>query len=141
MAQTKEEKAQDESREELGVAKAADNAKLEHSDESGGATTRDDLLDAGVPMLQGDPSEPQGPEDAFGRGPKRGDYTDRTGGVNSAQSVPLEDGGEVVRGKDGEMLDLKPVSRLDAQVPRTEDIGEEKGKKGGVDTDPIASTP
>lgn len=137
MAEDKTKKAEDAAREELGVAKRADNEKLEHS--QGGATTRDDALDAGVPMLPGSPEEPQGPEDAFGRGQKRGDYTDRTGGVNSAQAVPVEGGGEPVRDKDGNITDFEPNARLEAQVPRTEDIGDEEGKKGGVDTDPIAA--
>ena len=38
-------------------------------------TTKDDALDSGAPMLPGDPSEPVGPEDALGSGPKRGDYS------------------------------------------------------------------
>lgn len=108
------------------IASDKDNAKLEHSE--GGATTRDDALDAGVPMLPGSPDEPQGPEDALGRGPKRGDYTGRVGpaGYEPHQSVPVEDP------KEG-----GPRFRLEAQRPRAEDQGDAKGKKGGVETDPL----
>lgn len=55
-------------------AQAARDAGLEHT--NGGNTTRD-AMDAGVPMIPGDPNEPIGPEDAMGPGPKRGDYSDR----------------------------------------------------------------
>lgn len=108
------------------VASERKNAKLEHS--QGGATTRDDALDAGVPMLPGDPDEPVGPEDAFGVGPKRGDYRERlthVGGALPHVSVPIPNA------KPGE-----PQSRLEPQIPRAENIGDEKGRKGGVETDP-----
>lgn len=90
-----------------------------------GVTTRDDATDLGVPMLAGSPDEPQGPEDALGVGPKRGDYTDRVGGSDYQphQVVPVPDA------KPGE-----PTVRVEAQRPRAEDIGEVAGKKGGVDT-------
>jgi hypothetical protein len=105
------------------VASVVANSKLEHS--QGGATTRDDALDLGVPMLQGDGSEPVGPEDALGIGPKRGDYTNRLGGstYNPHQVVPVTDA------KPGEA-----TARVEAQSPRAEDIGEVAGKKGGVDS-------
>ncbi len=80
--------------------------RLEHTE--GGATTRDDPNDLGVPVLPGDPAESIGPEDALGVGPKRGDYRGRIPGD------PHE--GEV------------------AQRPRADEIGEVKGKKGGVET-------
>lgn len=135
------EKRQDEALAESGVATQKENAKLEHS--QGGATTRDDALDAGAPMLPGSPDEPQGPEDAFGRGPKRGDYTERTGGVTSAEAVPTENAGEPVYGQDADgedvIVDYEPGARLESQVQRTQDIGDEEGKKGGVDTDPLAA--
>lgn len=95
--------------------------KLEHS--RGGVTTRDDAADLGVPMLAGDPSEPQGPEDAFGPGPKRGDYTSRVGGSHQ-QVVPNPDA------KPGE-----PQVTVIDQVERASNRGEAKGLKGGVDTD------
>jgi len=103
------------------IATDAQNDKLKHS--KGGTTTRDDALDAGVPMLPGDPSEPQGPEDALGIGPKRGDYSGRVGSADYQphQSVPVRDA------KPGE-----PTARLEAQRPRAEDIGDEKGVKGGL---------
>jgi hypothetical protein len=122
MTDTKKASGPDES-----IASESDNAKLKHV--AGDRTTRDDPLDAGVPMLPGDPSEPQGPEDALGIGPKRGDYTSRIGpdGYQPHQSVPIpadeqEEGG--------------PKARLEAQRPRAEDIGDEKGVKGGTQTAP-----
>ena len=71
------------------VASKAQNDKLKHSE--GGVTTRDDALDSGVPMLQGDSSEPVGPEDALGSGPKRGDYSDVVGNKQHYASVPNPD--------------------------------------------------
>jgi hypothetical protein len=105
------------------VAETKKDKKLEHSE--GGVTTRDDVTDLGAPMLAGDPSEPQGPEDALGPGPKRGDYTDRLGGsdYNPHQVVPRPNA------KPGE-----PQVEVVAQRQRAEDIGEVKGKKGGVET-------
>lgn len=84
-------------------------AKVEHSE--GGVTTRDDALDLGVPMLPGDPSEPVGPEDALGEGPTRGDYRDRLGGPS-----------------------YQPHDGAEPQKPRADEIGDVKGRKGGVDT-------
>jgi hypothetical protein len=122
------------------------NAKLEHV--AGGSTTRDDALDAGVPMLQGDPSERVGPEDALGVGDKRGDYRDRVPG-NPYETVPnpnagqpitawvKEDGSPAKKGDKGAtevVVDYEPNAVLAPQRPRTEDIGDVKGKKGGVDT-------
>lgn len=88
-------------------------------------TTRSDVTDMGVPMLPGDPSEPVGPEDALGVGPKRGDYRDRIGpdGYHPHQIVRDPDA------KDGE-----PKVRVEAQRPRANDIADEKGVKGGVQT-------
>lgn len=68
--------------------------------------------DLGVPMLPGDGSEPAGPEDALGVGPKRGDYSGRVGPST-----------------------YRPHAGTEPQKPRVEDIGDEPGKKGGVDTD------
>ena len=98
---------------ESGTASEEQNAKLKHS--QGGATTRDDASDLGVVMLQGDPSEPQGPEDALGEGPKRGDYRDRLGGPG-----------------------YQPHSGQVPQRPNADDIGDAKGLKGGVQTAPKA---
>lgn len=88
-------------------------------------TTRDDALDLGVPMLAGDASEPQGPEDALGPGSKRGDYSQRIGDSHYQphQVVPREDA------KSGE-----PTVQVVAQRERASDRGEVKGVKGGVDT-------
>lgn len=119
-----------------GVATPEENAELQHS--AGGETTRDDALDAGVPMIEGHPSEPVGPEDALGIGLKRGDYTTRVGD-NHAESVPLEGGGEPIYAEDGvTVVDYKPAFGLQDQTKRTEDIGDAPGLKGGVDT---ATTP
>lgn len=110
---------------DASIASDADNAKLEHT--GGGVTTRDDALDAGVPMLPGSPDEPQGPEDALGEGPKRGDYRGRVGpeGYQPHRSVPIPPDERVAGG---------PNARLVAQRPLTEDIGDAEGRKGGVDT-------
>jgi hypothetical protein len=91
------------------TASESENAKLKHSE--GGTMTRDDKGDLGVPMLPGDPSEPVGPEDALGDGPKRGDYSQRVGDAN-----------------------YHPHNGPEAQRPKAEDRGDEKGKKGGVET-------
>lgn len=101
------------------------NAKLEHS--QGGSTTRDDATDVGVKMLPGSSDEPQGPEDALGVGPTRGDYRDRLGGPgyqpHESVSVP-----------DADTDAGEPSVRIEAQKPRAEDIGDVAGKKGGVET-------
>lgn len=133
------------------VATDKQNAKLEHSRD--GVTTRDDQADAGAPMLQGKPDERTGPEDALGRGPKRGDYRGRLQGSELAHEVvPSENGGETVTrfvdresgasAKSGDKnavevaVDLAPAGTLEHQPPRADDIGDEAGKKGGVETDP-----
>lgn len=107
------------------VASHADNAALTHTDESAPTTTRDDALDLGVPMLPGSPDEPTGPEDALGTGPKRGDYTGRLGYSDyhptTSERIPGAKPGE-------------PHTRIVAQRPNAEDIGDEPGKKGGVST-------
>jgi hypothetical protein len=80
----------------------------------GGTHSRHDSHDSGAAMVQGDPSEPQGPEDAFGPGQKRGDYRELVD-----QRVPHY-----------EVLPEGP--RLQNSLP--DDIGDDPGKKGGVDT-------
>lgn len=108
---------------DAGVASQGDNQKLEHS--QGGRSSRDDVLDLGVPMLPGDPSERQGPEDALGAGPTRGDYRNRIGDAHyhPHQTLPVEDA------EPGE-----PNVRVVAQRQLAEEIGDVKGLKGGVDT-------
>lgn len=114
---------------DAGVASEKANARLQHTDELrdqaavaapgaapakepvGSVTTRDDATDLGVPMLQGSPDEPVGPEDALGKGPTRGDYRERLG-----------DSG------------YHPHEGAEPQKPRAEEIGEIEGEKGGVDT-------
>jgi hypothetical protein len=96
--------------------------KLKHS--VSGVTTRDDALDSGVPMLAGDPSEPVGPEDALGSGPKRGDYSGVIGGREFYASVP---------NPNHDPSDPNsPASILVHQNPLVEDRGDEKGVKGGT---------
>jgi hypothetical protein len=108
---------------EAGIATTSENQKLEHP--QGGITTRDDILDLGVPMLPGSENERQGPEDALGEGPKRGDYTNRLGGstYHPHEALPVKNAAP------GE-----PTVRLEAQRPRAEDIGDAEGLKGGVET-------
>lgn len=90
-------------------AQTADEDGLRHS--AGGSTTRNDALDLGVPMKQGSPFERQGPEDALGLGPKRGDYRGRLG-----YDVTIPHEGAIPQGV------------------RVFDIGDAPGK-GGVDSD------
>lgn len=92
--------------------------KLKHT--RGGTTTRDDETDVGVPMLAGDPAEPIGPEDAFGPGKKRGDYTQEP---RSVQIVPNPDA------KPGE-----PTVKAVDQTARAAERGEVAKVKGGVGT-------
>ncbi len=94
----------------------------------GGATTKDDATDLGVPMLPGDPNEPQGPEDALGEGPKRGDYRERIGPANYQPH-------EVRAASPEEVADpARPSVRVVAQRPLADEIGEVPMRKGGVDT-------
>jgi hypothetical protein len=103
-------------------ATAAQNDKLKHSDS--GVTTRDDRLDSGAPMLAGDPSEPVGPEDALGSGPKRGDYSKLIGTGQFSASVP---------NPNHDRNDPNsPRSVLVHQNPLVEQRGDEKGVKGGT---------
>ena len=90
----------------------------------GGVTTRDDALDSGVPMLAGDPSEPVGPEDALGSGPKRGDYSKVIGNKEHYASVPNPN-------HDASNPD-SPAYVLVHQNPLVEQRGDDKGVKGGT---------
>jgi hypothetical protein len=98
------------------VGSQSDNEALEHT--MGGSTTRDDANDLGVPMLQGSPDEPQGPEDALGEGPTRGDYSGRIGPESYHPHETLIRDGEIV---------------VESQRTRVVQ-GEVEGKKGGVET-------
>ena len=93
-----------------GIYRPSDLEPLEKEGRS--STTRDDHADLGVPMLAGSPDEPQGPEDALGPGPKRGDYTDRIGGQ-----------------------DYHPHVGGVPQRPFAEERGDVEAKKGGVETE------
>ena len=107
-----------------GIASRAENEALEHTREPGSVTTRRDATDLGVPMLPGDGKEVQGPEDALGAGPKRGDYRERIGPSNYHPTivVPIEE-----PEPDG------PKVQVVAQRPHADDIGDVPGK-GGVST-------
>jgi hypothetical protein len=127
MAKKKQNVSPPANPEDPGVASEKANNKLVHTDdlrdqseasaagveipEGTSATTRHDSLDLGVAMLPGDPDEPVGPEDALGAGVKRGDYRERLG-----------DSG------------YHPHQGAEPQRPRAEEIGEDAGKKGGVDS-------
>lgn len=89
-----------------------------------GVTTRDDALDSGVPMLAGDASEPSGPEDALGSGPKRGDYSQVIGNQEFYASVanPNHDPSDPE----------SPRTVLVHQNPLVEQRGDDKGVKGGT---------
>lgn len=75
-------------------------------------------------MLQGDPSEPVGPEDAFGSGEKRGDYSEVIGNKQSYASVenPNRDPDDP----------SSPAFVLVHQNPLVKQRGDEKGVKGGM---------
>jgi hypothetical protein len=107
-------------------ASQQENDKLTHS--VSGVTTRNDALDSGAPMLQGDASEPVGPEDALGSGPKRGDYSKLIGNGQFSASVPNPDHDPADPNS--------PRSVLVHQNPLVEQRGDEKGFKGG--THPLA---
>jgi hypothetical protein len=113
----------DEKRSGSGIATSDANAKLEHTE--GGVTTRDDKTDLGVPMLPGSGDEPVGPEDALGEGPKRGDYSKRLGDANYAPHETKR----IADAKPGEAH-----TEVVEQAPRVNDVGDESGKKGGVET-------
>lgn len=104
------------------IATPDENAALEHS--RGGATTRQDGTDAGVPMLQGSPMERQGPEDALGPGPKRGDYSTRLGDQYNPHIA--------VKGADG-------LTRLVPQNANAQEQGDTRGIKGGADVQPASN--
>lgn len=104
-----------------GVASPSANAGLVHSDPNAPASTRHDLTDSGVPMLPGSPNERQGPEDALGIGPKRGDYTNRIG--DGAYNPHMT----IIDPETG-------LTRLVPQRQNAENIGDVPGVKGGVET-------
>lgn len=115
------------------MAKEEKTMEQAPAETSSGGVDRNDPLDLGVPMLEGSEKEPQGPEDALGVGPKRGDYRERVGHSayhpHTTEAIPDD---ELERDDDGVVIG--PRTRVVAQRPRTEDIGEVEGKKGGVTT-------
>lgn len=91
-------------------------------------------------MLAGeDPTEPTGPEDAAGPGPKRGDYSDRERGSELAHETVRTDGGagqgqgEATENEDGG-IDRAPHTAVVDQTARyAEEPGQPpEGQKGGV---------
>ncbi len=138
MAATKNKTSNDELKNvsgDSGVATVGENERLEHTE--GGTTTRDDILDLGVPMLPGSPDERQGPEDALGVGPKRGDYTNRIGpsSYHPHETRPL------TREESRNREPGSPNVKIEAQRPRAEDIGDASGLKGGVETSTTEGAP
>jgi hypothetical protein len=133
MADDDEPSAKPDDRPASSVASPAENAELEHS--RGGSTTRDDNLDAGVPMEQGEKGtrQPVGPEDALGHEATRGDYTDRIDQGPHLQTESVEDPGYDERwvnretgeaaseGDEGAYLvrEPRPRQRLVEQTPAT----------------------
>lgn len=115
--------ATDEKHTTPGVAQGSGNTQLQHS--VGGVTTRD-ALDNGAPMLPGKPDEPVGPEDALGKGPKRGDYSALIGDRQYTHTVTNPDW-------DAANPDRAPRFILEHQNPNVADIGDAPGK-GGVTT-------
>ena len=116
---------------DVGVANRTDNLDLEHT--QGGATTRT-ASDVGVPMVQGDPTERVGPEDALGAGATRGDYSQRTHQGPHVEMVPVPS--QPITNKDGVVVDYTPnvvavAQDLRATSGATEDV---PGAKGGVET-------
>lgn len=101
--------------------------------ESARTVERDDPLDLGVPMLPSEGNERVGPEDALGRGPKRGDYTNRLGGAIHTEAVRVPED-ERETDEDGNVVGAH--TKIEHQNPRAEEIGDEEGLKGGVETDP-----
>ena len=102
----------------------AAHEKSDQKHSAGGVTTRDDALDSGVPMLQGDSSEPVGPEDALGSGQKRGDYSEVIGNKQHYHSV---------ENPDRDPADpSSPAYVLVHQNPLIKQIGDEKSVKGGT---------
>jgi hypothetical protein len=126
-----EEQAPTTSPSDVGVADRTANLDLEHS--RGGATTRT-ANDVGVPMIQGDPTEPVGPEDAFGAGPTRGDYSQRTHQGPHLEMTPVAS--QPITNRDGVVVDYTPNVVAVAQDLRARDVATEDvpGAKGGVTT-------
>lgn len=76
--------------------------------------------DVGVPMIEGDPTEPVGPEDAAGHGVKRGDYSSRSDHPDKQHfQMEADDDGVV------SAFDQRAAMQTDPGVP-------EAGEKGGV---------
>lgn len=96
---------------------------VSEKDRLSGPTHADDATYEGVKMEPAEgTTERGGPEDALGIGPKRGHY-DHPDGYEPHEVLPVEGAAA------GEASAVSVP-----QKPRTEDIGDEKGKKGGVET-------
>lgn len=80
-----------------------------------------DAYDLGVPMVEGSPDEPTGPEDAAGHGVKRGSYVDRIEPGKEHYQFERGADGNVYRVNQNELMDNVPGVPAD-------------GTKGGVDS-------
>lgn len=129
-----EKAAADESSDDDESAGAEPTPEVPLSDDGTVDRAALDGNDVGVPMLPGSADEPAGPEDALGSGDKRGDYAEVMDGRPHAESVATEDGGEPIRDEDGNIVDLKPRSKMVDQTSRVEEVGDAEGLKGGVET-------
>lgn len=117
----------DEKKGKLGKPYAAGASGSEEHTE-GGLTTKHDATDLGVPMAKGKADEPVGPEDAFGAGPKRGDYSGPAAETADNKEhyvmVPNADAGE----------DEPNVIAVRQNDLATQQGTVPKGEKGGVTT-------
>lgn len=105
------------------------NDTIPHTDKDAPRTTRSDATDLGVPMrplAEGEVPR-QGPEDALGLEPTRGDYSDRLAGGPSVRMAPVPAGerdDQVVTGKvNGDKVEVRepgpnvrPVTQVGAPV-------------------------
>lgn len=90
--------------------------------------------ETGIAVVPTTGAEPQGPEDALGPGPKRGDYRGRQpeGSLHMTSERIPED--ELERDEDGRIIPGQPVTRMRTQNHEPHNIGDVPGKKGGVTT-------
>jgi hypothetical protein len=86
-----------------------------------GDTVTKKASDVGVPMIEGSPDEPTGPEDAAGIGNKRGDYSSRNDGQ---KHFSME------RDADGDIVAVDQSDIIENSTPAVPP----EGTKGGVDS-------
>jgi hypothetical protein len=117
---------------------AADKPQPEHpvdgTPELGAEVVNVSGADVGVKALPSDGNERQGPEDALGHGPKRGDYRNRQPeDTLHTRQVEIPES-ELLRDEAGGIIDGQPRTRTEVQNDHVHNIGDVPGKKGGVDT-------